>query len=257
MSKVIRTCIGISEWTGEYWCDSCGRRIPQVTTVNGMDFCPKCYQETFGERDKDKKIAELKQQLTDKDKMIEELLEKQSLLNRDNIIIVKQLDDPTCYVSLEEYEQKLSKKDKEIEELKANQTPTRKKLSPKNWDKYNLADKLRYRNSQVKEALIRMSDMNEMEDVLRSQLTEKDKEIETLRFTQEQMIKSNKNLHKVFEVFDKQNRHLICKEIREWCEQNEFEVENADQSSDCAVYTYKKLFKKLDQIEKGEINESY
>lgn len=84
------------------------------------------------------------------------------------------------------------------------------------------------------------------------QLAEKDKEIETLRFTQEQMIKSNKNIHKVCEVFDKQNRYLICKEIREWCEENEFEVENADQSSDGAVYTYKQLFKKLDQIERGE-----
>ena len=49
---------------------------------------------------------------------------------------------------------------------------------------------------------------------------------------------------------DKKLRHQICKEIREWCEENEFEVENANQSSDCAVYTYNQLFKKLDQIEK-------
>lgn len=112
------------------------------------------------------KDFDTRQQLAEKDK---ELQKEKDALNWYQKDYAKQMEDLA---------ETLAEKDKEIEELKANQTPTRKKLSPKNWDKYNLADKLRYRNSQVKEALIRMSDMNEMEDVLRSKLTEKNKEIE-------------------------------------------------------------------------------
>lgn len=44
-------------------CDSCGREVYGCNIVNGMKFCAKCYQETFGETDKDKQIAELKKQL--------------------------------------------------------------------------------------------------------------------------------------------------------------------------------------------------
>lgn len=44
-------------------CDSCGREVYGCNIVNGMKFCAKCYQETFGETDKDRKIAELKKQL--------------------------------------------------------------------------------------------------------------------------------------------------------------------------------------------------
>ena len=44
-------------------CDSCGREVHGCNIVNGMKFCAKCYQETFGETDKDKQIAELKKQL--------------------------------------------------------------------------------------------------------------------------------------------------------------------------------------------------
>lgn len=60
-------------------------------------------------------------------------------------------------------DERIAELEREVADLKANQTPTRKRLIPKNWDKYNLADKLRYRNSQIKEARIRLSDMNEME----------------------------------------------------------------------------------------------
>lgn len=44
-------------------CDSCGREVHGCNIVNGMKFCAKCYQETFGETDKDKQIAELQKQL--------------------------------------------------------------------------------------------------------------------------------------------------------------------------------------------------
>ena len=44
-------------------CDSCGREVYGCNIVNGMKFCAKCYQETFGETDTDRKIAELQKQL--------------------------------------------------------------------------------------------------------------------------------------------------------------------------------------------------
>lgn len=31
-------------------CDVCGRTVQGCTFVNGMKFCAKCYQETFGEK---------------------------------------------------------------------------------------------------------------------------------------------------------------------------------------------------------------
>ena len=31
-------------------CDSCGKIVGGCTYVNGMKFCDKCYQETFGEK---------------------------------------------------------------------------------------------------------------------------------------------------------------------------------------------------------------
>ena len=49
-------------------CDSCGREVHGCNIVNGMKFCAKCYQETFGETDKDKQIAELQKQLEEKEK---------------------------------------------------------------------------------------------------------------------------------------------------------------------------------------------
>lgn len=46
-------------------CDVCGREVFGCTFVNGMKFCAKCYQETFGETDKDRKIADLKAKLAE------------------------------------------------------------------------------------------------------------------------------------------------------------------------------------------------
>ena len=119
----------------------------------------------------------------------------------------------------EQLQQQLAEKNRQIQELKANQTPTRKKLLPKNWDKYNLADKLRYRNSQVKEALIRMSDMNEMEGVLRSQL--------------------------------KDFRHQICEKIRSFVYANWSDIKTRWWLFNGECYDLEEL---LDQIEKGENN---
>ena len=64
-----------------FTCDVCGREVQGYTWVNGMTFCAKCYQETFGNKnmtenlnnmyeaylkilnEKDQRIAELEEQL--------------------------------------------------------------------------------------------------------------------------------------------------------------------------------------------------
>lgn len=53
-------------------CDNCGRETNGITIINGMKFCAKCYQETFGKDNQQNEIQQLKQQLEEKDK---ELLE--------------------------------------------------------------------------------------------------------------------------------------------------------------------------------------
>ena len=35
-----------------FTCDSCGREVFSCNIVNGMKFCAKCYQETFGNQQK-------------------------------------------------------------------------------------------------------------------------------------------------------------------------------------------------------------
>lgn len=72
-------------------CDSCGRGVQGITWVNGMKFCAKCYQETFGNQqkyidmlnkessellvnslaEKDKQIAELQKQLEEKEMLLQ------------------------------------------------------------------------------------------------------------------------------------------------------------------------------------------
>lgn len=62
-------------------CDSCGRTVQGITYINGMKFCAKCYQETFGKQEDfktahytehlEQENAQLKQQLAEKDKEAE------------------------------------------------------------------------------------------------------------------------------------------------------------------------------------------
>ena len=56
-----------------FTCDVCGRKVNGYSIVNGMKFCAKCYQETFGKDNQQNEIQQLKQQLEDKDKEIEKL----------------------------------------------------------------------------------------------------------------------------------------------------------------------------------------
>ena len=58
-----------------FTCDVCGREVFSCTFVNGMKFCAKCYQETFGETDKDRKISDLEAKLVESEKQIKDARE--------------------------------------------------------------------------------------------------------------------------------------------------------------------------------------
>ena len=173
--------------------------------------------------DDNKQLDELRKQLEEKDKEIDKLEQElafynEEVKNKGTCGLCEKLEEKAINVLRD----KLKEKDKEIEELKANQTPTRKRLTPINWDKYNLADKLRYRNRQVKEALIRISNMNEMEDVLRSQL--------------------------------KDQRHQICEKIREKIYYKLWEIDDGFYMMGNYALPeryHQTIFNILDQIEKG------
>lgn len=91
-------------------CDSCGREVYGCNIVNGMKFCAKCYQETYGNKnmtenlknmyeaylkilnEKDQRIAELEEQLkkSQNQKAIEELEKlKSAILSERNITYFK------------------------------------------------------------------------------------------------------------------------------------------------------------------------
>lgn len=61
-------------------CDSCGRGVQGITWVNGMKFCAKCYQETFGASkdwqllDKDKTIAEQQQRIAELEEQLKDCI---------------------------------------------------------------------------------------------------------------------------------------------------------------------------------------
>ena len=89
-----------------FTCDICGREVNGCSIVNGMKFCAKCYQETFGKDNQQNEIQQLKQQLEEKDEQIKKrvmVYEKQFIEQTDEIYSLKQ---------------QLAEKDKEIERLK-------------------------------------------------------------------------------------------------------------------------------------------
>ena len=66
-----------------FTCDVCGREVFSCTFVNGMKFCAKCYQETFGETDKDRKIADLEAKLAESESKRKSLEEKVKFLTEE------------------------------------------------------------------------------------------------------------------------------------------------------------------------------
>lgn len=78
-------------------CDSCGREVSGCNIVNGMKFCAKCYQETFGETDKDKQIAELQKQLQSQPAEIVEKIKEIAIIEDEEYS-----NDPIMYKITEE-----------------------------------------------------------------------------------------------------------------------------------------------------------
>lgn len=70
-----------------FTCDVCGRKVNGCSIVNGMKFCAKCYQETFGKDNQQNEIQQLKQQLEEKDKEIERL---KNLFELNNEVVINQ-----------------------------------------------------------------------------------------------------------------------------------------------------------------------
>ena len=117
-----------------FTCDSCGRETNGITYVNGMKFCAKCYQETFG---KDNQLNELKtenktlKEFADKldegfGKNVEPTLSEKA----DNIIALYRTNKKYCEMADEKIKElkcqlaektaKLEFANKEIERLKAS-----------------------------------------------------------------------------------------------------------------------------------------
>lgn len=134
-------------------CDSCGRDVCGCNIVNGMKFCAKCYQETFGNQqnkesnellvnslaEKDRQITELKKQLEEKEKTIQGLIEAQ-----------KYLEESASYQMFLDIQKQLEEKKKEIEKLREwlSQCEADRKSEQ---EKKNLAFKqLRKRSEQLK-----------------------------------------------------------------------------------------------------------
>lgn len=93
-----------------FTCDVCGRKVNGCHYINGMSFCEKCYQETFGKDNQQNEIQQLKQQLAEKDKEIAHLKEK------DNYHLRYELAGADETIA--NLRQQLAEKDKEIERLK-------------------------------------------------------------------------------------------------------------------------------------------
>lgn len=63
-----------------FTCDVCGRVLNGCSIVNGMKFCAKCYQETFGKDNQQNEIQQLKQQLTEKEKLLKCYQDEEKLI---------------------------------------------------------------------------------------------------------------------------------------------------------------------------------
>ena len=110
----------------KFTCDVCGREVFTCSFVNGMKFCAKCYQETFGETDKDRKIADLEAKLAEKDKQqkqkaIEQLEKVKEFVSRQLFITTKDcsdLDEAEAKGCNELREETIKEIDNQINELK-------------------------------------------------------------------------------------------------------------------------------------------
>lgn len=101
-----------------FTCDVCGREVFSCTFVNGMKFCAKCYQETFGETDKDRKIADLEAKLAESEKKAYSRGHSQRDIANEIKLNALREDVANKEKRIVELKKQLAEKEKEIEELK-------------------------------------------------------------------------------------------------------------------------------------------
>ena len=89
-----------------FTCDVCGRKVNGCHYINGMKFCAKCYQETFGKDNQQNEIQQIKQQLTENIVLLEGL--RKSEEEKKDIAMKR----------VYELKQQLAKKEKELKQLK-------------------------------------------------------------------------------------------------------------------------------------------
>lgn len=108
-------------------CDNCGKWVQGITWVNGMKFCAKCYQETFGTNTKEityvyvgnlkehiKVIEEKDKQITDLEAKLAESEKKYKKAYQEGLL-QKQFDKD---MEIAQLKQQLAEKDKKIEYYK-------------------------------------------------------------------------------------------------------------------------------------------
>lgn len=94
-----------------FTCDNCGRETNGITYVNGMKFCAKCYQETFGKDNQQNEIQQLKEQV--EALMLE--ISKQKVEQHDlPDYCTRTGTDCTNLGKIEELKQQLVEKEKEL-----------------------------------------------------------------------------------------------------------------------------------------------
>lgn len=114
-----------------FTCDVCGRKVNGCHYINGMSFCEKCYQETFGKDNQQNEIQQIKQQLEEKDQQIKKrvmVYEKQFIVQTNEIYSLKQqLAEKQNTINeinkefvqaVHDWKTLCAEKDKEIERLK-------------------------------------------------------------------------------------------------------------------------------------------
>ena len=110
-----------------FTCDVCGRKVNGCSIVNGMKFCAKCYQETFGKDNQQNEIQQLKQQLEEKDKLLKCYQEEEKLIadilgDKDLTLIGSRVHLKNLIVELKnkikDKDIVIEEKDKEISRLK-------------------------------------------------------------------------------------------------------------------------------------------
>lgn len=219
--KLINSLYG--KGTIGFTCDSCGREVNGCSIVNGMTFCAKCYQETFGKDNQQNEIQQLKQQLEEKDEQIKKrvmVYEEQFIEQTNEIYSLKQ---------------QLAEKDKEIEEI----------LSSKKHFKTcaeNMSDVLKTINSVLPKPQENGLNYKKVADDVIALIKEKDKEINSLivdyekRISQEQELMSNME-HRLAEkqnTINEINKEFV-QAVHDWkalCAEKDKEIETMKKDSD-------------------------